>query len=115
LSTDHPREKREHVRVPVSLSVQCEPSGAERFAGEMTDLSLCGARMASARMVPVGTSLVIVAQLPSAPEASRLPATVRWTEGESFGVQFGLLGARDTRIIAELMARGMRERWQTSR
>ena len=115
MSADHPREKREHVRVPVSLSAQCEPSGAEPFAGEMTDLSLCGARVASGRMVPVGTSMVIVVQLPSAHEASRLPATVRWTVGESFGVQFGLLGARDTRVIAELMAQGMRARRQTSR
>jgi type IV pilus assembly protein PilZ len=106
----HAREKREHVRVPLSQTVYCEPTGADRFPGVMTDLGLCGARVAASRAPPVGTPLVIVARLPNSPEPSRLPATVRWALADRFGVQFGLLGARDTRLIAELMAKAVRTR-----
>jgi hypothetical protein len=33
----------------------------------------------------------------------RLPALVRWSEPQGFGVQFGLLGAYATHVIVELV------------
>jgi type IV pilus assembly protein PilZ len=35
----------------------------------------------------------------------RLPAIVRWTKPDGFGVQFGSLGARETHAISQLLKR----------
>jgi hypothetical protein len=53
-------------------------------------------------------ALTIAAHLPGSPERSRLPAIVRWSREGAFGVQFVSLGARDTRLIAELLAKAGR-------
>jgi type IV pilus assembly protein PilZ len=50
-----------------------------------------------------GTQLKIRCRLPGAREDYTLPAVVRWTREGGFGVQFGLLGARETHALTELM------------
>jgi len=102
------REKRKHLRVPISHPVLCEPSSGEPFAAVMTDLGLGGARLEGAHTPNFSAKLFISLRLPGATELSRLPATVRWTRLGSFGVEFGLLGARDTKAIVELMAEALR-------
>ena len=37
---------------------------------------------------------------------SALPGIVRWVKPGSMGIQFGLLGARETYAITELLAKG---------
>ena len=101
-------DRRKHIRIETRVAVLCEIEGAETFDAVATDMSLGGARVEGARIPEYGTQMTIVAQLPGSAEVSRLPATVRWTSPTLFGVQFGLLGAHDTRIIAEMMAHSMR-------
>jgi hypothetical protein len=101
------REKRLHLRVPVSHPVLCEPEPGESFAASLVDLGLAGACIESAHVPTFGTRLVVALRLPGATELSRLPAVVRWTKAGKFGVQFGLLGARDTKAIADLMAQAL--------
>ncbi len=36
-------------------------------------------------------------------QPSRVPAVVRWSKSDGFGVQFGLLGAVETHLIAKLL------------
>jgi type IV pilus assembly protein PilZ len=50
-----------------------------------------------------GTELTIVLRLPGTKQDTRLPGTVRWQGPGGFGVQFGLLGARETHAISELL------------
>ncbi len=50
-----------------------------------------------------GTQLVVICRLPGSAADSRLPAVVRWAKPGGFGVQFGLLGARETHAIATLL------------
>ena len=40
--------------------------------------------------------------VPGEPAAFALPAVVRWVRNGGMGVQFGLLGARETHTITEL-------------
>ena len=86
----------------------CKIAGFESFDAIATNISLGGTRLEGAKVPDCGTQMTIVAKLPGSSEVSELPATVRWTGSNLFGVQFGLLGARDTRIIAEMMAQNVR-------
>ena len=51
------------------------------------------------------TKVTVTLRLPGGPGESELPAIVRWAGDDGFGVQFGLLGARTTRDITELIRR----------
>ena len=98
-------DKRVHPRVTVDLTVSCEPSNAPAFAGLARDASIAGMFIettAGGNMV-FGGELTIVVRLPGAKTDSRIPAVVRWVKPGGFGVQFGLLGARDTHALTELM------------
>jgi type IV pilus assembly protein PilZ len=96
-------DKRQYKRVSVKILVLCELEGAPVINGLATNLSLGGSRIESAEVPAFGSQLTIVARIPGEKELSRLPGTVRWTAPSSFGVQFGLLGAKDTYRIANLM------------
>ena len=101
-------DKRDHLRVAINMAVRCEVEGDVHFDALATDISIGGARVEASELPEIGRRLVIAAQLPGAKEVSRLPAVVRWNQTGSFGVQFGLLGARDTHRIAGLMGQAMR-------
>jgi Tfp pilus assembly protein PilZ len=61
-----------------------------------------GMFVATKESLPFGAELIIVTRLPGAKADLRLPAIVRWLTPNGFGVQFGLLGARETHAISEL-------------
>jgi type IV pilus assembly protein PilZ len=87
--------------------VICELESGAVINGLATDISRGGSRIDSAEVPEFGTRFTVVARMPGEKEASRLPATVRWTGPGCFGVQFGLLGARDTYRIVDLMSRSI--------
>ncbi len=96
------QDKRRHPRVAIRVPISCEVAGAAPFAAVAADLSV-GGLFAESELVPAfGTELTIVGDFPGAP-GLRLPAIVRWARGGGFGVQFGLLGARETHLLAKLM------------
>ena len=97
------QEKRTHPRVSIGLAVQCEVKDGSTIAGNGKDISLGGMFIEAAEVPPFGTAVTVVARLPGIPGDSRLPAVVRWNSAGGFGVQFGLLGARDTHAITRLM------------
>jgi hypothetical protein len=101
-------DRRRHIRIGTKIAVRCRIEGIESFDALATDMGLGGTRLEGATVPEYGTQMTIVAHLPGSSEVSRLPATVRWTGSNLFGVQFGLLGAHDTRIIAEMMGQSIR-------
>jgi type IV pilus assembly protein PilZ len=103
-------DKRAHLRTEVRIPVACEGEGLPPFNAMLTDISLGGSRCECGNPPPYGSSVTIVGMLPGSTHLSRLPAVVRWVDPHSFGIQFGLLGARDTRLIAEAMAQTVRSR-----
>ena len=50
-----------------------------------------------------GAEVVIRTNLPGSSEEHVLPGVVRWTRPDGMGVQFGLLGARETHLITEIL------------
>jgi len=51
-----------------------------------------------------GAEVTIHVHVPGEPSAYVLPGIVRWTADDGMGVQFGLLGAKETYTITELVA-----------
>jgi len=95
-------DKRVHPRVPVVADVACEVSGGAAILGRAKDISVGGMFIESEASVSFGTEVSIVLRLPNAKADLRLPGVIRWLKPGGFGVQFGLLGARETHAISEL-------------
>lgn len=96
-------DKRVHPRVPISADVTCEVKGGDAVLGRSRDISIGGMFIESETPVAFGLELTVVLRLPGTKADTRLPATVRWLGPGGFGVQFGLLGARETHAISELL------------
>ena len=103
--TSAARELRLHPRVPVAIVVSCERRTEQPIPGSIRDIGIGGAFVESSEPLTFGTELVIVAQLTDGGAVLRLPAIVRWARPDGFGVQFGLLGARETHALAQLSKR----------
>jgi hypothetical protein len=96
-------DKRSHPRVPLRADVTCEVSGGASILGSAKDISVGGMYIESGTAVSFGTEVSIVVRLPNTKADVRLPGTIRWLKPGGFGVQFGLLGARETHAISELL------------
>ena len=94
-------EKRVHARVPIDVEVVCELGDGSHFPGVAKDVSLGGMYIECAENPQFGTDVVVVGTLPGSKAAMRFPAIVRWCKPDGIGVQFGLLGARETHAITE--------------
>ena len=99
------QEKRVHRRVPVEFTVVCELEDGTTIAGVARDVSIGGMYVDCSESLAFGTKLTVVGRLPTMKVEARLPGTVRWCKPDGLGVQFGLLGARETHAIAQLMQR----------
>jgi PilZ domain len=96
-------EQRQHQRAPIDVPVEYETKGStERVPGRARDLSVGGMFIETARTLPFASEVVIHVTLPGQRAPMRLPAVVRWTRAGGMGVQFGLLGARDTHALTEV-------------
>jgi type IV pilus assembly protein PilZ len=69
------------------------------------DISMGGMYLESAAAAVFGESLSLQFTLTGARAAITLEAVVRWTDPAGFGVQFGLMGARETHAISQLIRR----------
>jgi len=100
------REKRSHYRkvveLPVEFSVVGEP---ERLVGVCRNLSLGGVHIETETPAPFGAHITVHLHLAGlGPEG--LPGIVRWVKPQQMGVQFGLLGARETYALTKALAAG---------
>jgi hypothetical protein len=95
-------DKRSHPRVPFAANVMCEVNGGAAIHGRAKDISVGGMFIEAEAPVAFGTQVTIVVHLPNTKADARLPGVIRWFGPGGFGVQFGLLGARETHAISEL-------------
>ena len=85
------------------MAVVCERHDGPPILGTVRDISVGGAFVESAELLPFGTTVVLVGCLPCAKGDLRLPGIVRWTKADGLGVQFALLGARETHAIVSCL------------
>jgi hypothetical protein len=98
------QEKRRHFRKHVSLDVEFNVAEGPRQPGVCRDFSLGGVHVDTTSPAPFGANVTIYLRLKGASAVSALPGIVRWVKPGSMGVQFGLLGARETYAITEMLA-----------
>ena len=73
----------------------------EEFEGQVRDVGIGGMFLTAAVQPPYGAQVEIEMGSPLGP--LRLPSIVRWAEPAGFGVQFTLLGARETKAISDML------------
>jgi len=96
-------ELRQHQRTQVDIEVEFEIKGSkERRVGRATDVSLGGMFVRSAAPPGFSTEVIVYFRVRGHRGPLAIPGVVRWTRGDGMGIQFGLLGARETFAITEL-------------
>jgi type IV pilus assembly protein PilZ len=98
-------EKRGHPRATIDTQLTCRRPDGTSFEARGKDISMGGMYVEASEAVVFGEQLSLQLTLPGSRAAMTLPAVVRWTDPGGFGVQFGLLGARETHTISQLIRR----------
>jgi type IV pilus assembly protein PilZ len=100
-------ELRRYQRAPVDIAVEFAAKGSStRSSGRAKDLSIGGMYLQTTSPLPFGSEVVVHLVLPGQKAPMALPAVVRWSRPtEGMGLQFGLIGARETHAITELTSK----------
>lgn len=98
------QEKRKHPRSPISPAVAFQSAAGERIEATCRDISLGGAFIETASPAPFGSTVTIYMRLPGIDQEVAVKSTVRWTKTDGMGVQFGVMGARETHALMRLLA-----------
>ena len=99
-------EQRRFTRTPIDVPVTfVEKNRTDVVEGRAKDVSVGGMFIATGHLVNFGTEVTVRVKLPDSKEELNLPAVVRWVRTDGMGVQFGLLGAKETHAITEAARR----------
>jgi len=96
---EHRQFGRSNIDLPLTFMVKGKP---EVLEGRGRDLSIGGMFIETSTPAPFNSDIDIMVVLPGGADTSTLPARVRWGREGGMGIQFGLLGARETHLIAKL-------------
>ena len=88
---------------PVDFAVEFTSGKGERMAGVCRDLSLGGMHIQTQSPPPYASKVTVYVVFPGAKSPSVLPGVVRWTKPGEMGVQFDMLGARETHAITQAL------------
>ena len=104
------RELRRFERIAFRTDaiVAAERAG-EPLHGETRDISL-GGMFIEGVTVAYGSQVLVKLTLGGKPDSLTLRGVVRWASHDGIGVQFGLLGARETHVLTEIVS-GRRHRY----
>jgi hypothetical protein len=97
------QEKRSHYRKSVGWEVQFSVGEQAPVNGVCRDLSLGGMNVHTDAPARFGARVTLHVRLHGMSDIRKLPGIVRWVKDGAMGVQFGLLGARDTYAITEML------------
>ena len=97
-------EKRKHPRQTVDLeaTLTVEDSN-DSYVGRARDLSIGGMFFIHDVTLPFGTKVEVVISFPPPSGDIAFPAVVRWKGENGCGLQFGLVGAKATHAIAQVL------------
>lgn len=94
-------EKRKHQRKSVDLEASVESRGHVSIFGRVRDMSIGGIYLVTVSTLPFGSQVEVKIDLTGNGTPFALPAVVRWNGPDGLGLQFGLLGAKETHAIAK--------------
>jgi len=96
-------ESRKYPRQSIRMNVSFRSPGGTLVQATCRDLSLGGMFVETDQPAAFGASVEVVVQFPGLKGDTTIGSTVRWTSNEGMGVQFGVMGARETHALTELM------------
>jgi type IV pilus assembly protein PilZ len=97
-------EKRQHPRQAVDLQGTVTVEGsALAIVGRVRDLSIGGMFFVGEGKLAFGTKVKVTIEFPKPSGTLEFPGVVRWGGEDGFGVQFGLVGARETHAITQVI------------
>jgi type IV pilus assembly protein PilZ len=102
--TGQVQEQRRHFRKSAGFAVEFGVSEGARQPGVCRDFSLGGMHIKTSQPAPFGANVTVYIQLTGLQGVSALPGIVRWVKPDEMGVQFGLIGARETYAITEMLS-----------
>jgi hypothetical protein len=98
------RERRIASRAQADFVVHIEFAGREANRAWALDIGLGGMFIETDDIPDYATPVFVTIGDPLVSPAIRIPAIVRWSTAHGFGVQFGLLGVRETHALLALTA-----------
>ena len=99
-------ENRRHPRTSVTSPVVFQSGEGPRIQAEARDVSLGGMYIETSAPLPYGTAVRVYLRLPGLKQETRIDSIVRWAEPTGMGVQFGVMGARETHALTSLFSGG---------
>ena len=96
-------ESRKHPRKEVHPPVAFQVGDGPRLDAVCHDLSLGGMFIETAQPARFGEELRVFLTLPGLKQEAMVRAIVRWTTPSGMGVQFGVMGARETFALTQLL------------
>src|SRR5262249_53431043 len=99
-------ELRRFTRAPLEKALEFQTKNSERrCAGVAKDICVGGMFVQTDEPAAFGAEVVVHVTLTPDNKALRLPGIVRWTRPNGMGIQFGLIGVRETHAITEVVKR----------
>ena len=98
-------EKRRHFRKPVNMAVELTIANGPRRPGTCHDLSLGGMSIECTALARFNDKVVVHIARTNPGGEIVVEGVVRWNQGSTMGVQFALMGARETYALTELLSR----------
>ena len=84
--------------------VAFEIEAGKRIDATCRDISLGGAFLHTSAPAPFGAQVTVFLRLPGLEQEVSVKSTVRWTKPDGMGVQFGLMGARETHALIAMIS-----------
>ncbi len=97
------QDHRKHPRRTIELSVAFRIGDGPRIDATCRDISLGGMFIETTSPAPFGAKIEVLLALEGLKQAASIPSIVRWTTSEGMGVQFGVMGARETFALTQLL------------
>ena len=99
-------EHRQYPRKSLTTFVAFQSGAGPRIEASCQDLSLGGMYIETTEPLPYGTALRVFMRLPGLRNEAEISAIVRWWKPTGMGVQFGVMGARETHALTTLLSGG---------
>ena len=97
-------DKRQFPRKAIEASVFFQIGTGPRTEARCRDVSLGGMFIETPEVLPYGTAVRVFIQLPGMRGETAIDTIVRWSKPDGMGVQFGVMGARETHGLTQLLA-----------
>jgi len=96
-------ESRKHPRKEVHPPVAFQLGDGPRVDGICHDIGLGGMFIETNQPGRFGQAVRVFLTLPGLKSEAVVQATIRWTKTTGMGVQFGVMGARETHALMQLL------------